>query len=114
MKRILSFFGVKNIDGLQIIDLKPKIIMNSENSFNIIVNGSVANLSSHEKNIPEITIFIYDKNNNPHKYSFSIEKKSLKALEYQRFNYKIFAIDFEPKKIEMRLTNDMGKYVNYK
>ena len=78
------------------------------------MNGSVANLSNHEKNIPEITILIYDKNNNPHKYSFSIEKKSLKALEYQRFNYKIFAIDFEPKKIEMRLTNDMGKYVNYK
>ena len=114
IKSILSTVGINNIDGLEIIDLKPKIIINRENSFNIIINGNIANLSNKKKEVPEIFIFIHDKHNNARKYSFRIEKKSLQPMEYQRFNYKIFAIDFEPIKVEVSLINDIGRYVLYK
>lgn len=114
MKSIFSVFGVKNIDGLEIVDLKPKIIINGENSFNIIVNGNIMNLSNSEKDIPEIQIIVYDKNNNEHSYLFHLDKRSLQSMEYQKFNYKIFAINFEPTKIEARLTHGIEKYVKYK
>ena len=114
MKSGLSIFGIKDLTGLQIINVKPRIIKTNEKSFNIIIDGVITNLSGNDKTLPPLTIYIEDNNGKKYEYVANLNKKSLKSIEYYKFNYKIFALEFEPRKIDISMVNGINKYIRYK
>jgi hypothetical protein len=110
----LSIIGIQNLSGLRFINLKPHLVKTEDNGLNLVVEGTVANISDETRKAPKIQIKLFDKLGTEHEYETTLSKSSLKSMEYEKFTYRIFAIDFEPSKIDVSLINGINKYVKYR
>lgn len=114
IKYSLSIIGIQNLSGLRFINLKPHLLQTEDNGLNLVIEGTVANVSDEIRAVPKIQIKLFDKSGIQHEYETSLSKSFLKSMEYEKFTYRIFAIDFEPLKIDVSLINGINKYVKYK
>ena len=112
VKKSFNIIGIKNLEGLEIIELHPSIISRNDH-YNLIINFTVYNDADMERSLPLVKLEIYDDNDAVHSYWIDLNKNHLSPNEYYKFEYKILALDFDPAKIELRLNNGINKYVNY-
>ena len=88
VKKSFNIIGIKNLEGLEIIELHPSIISRNDH-YNLIINFTVYNDADMERSLPLVKLEIYDDNDAVHSYWIDLNKNHLSPNEYYKFEYKV-------------------------
>jgi hypothetical protein len=110
----LKLIGVYNLEGLQIISVKPKIIVDSsQKSFNIMIDATIVNVSDSARKLPKVLLTIQGHNGEKAEYEIILDKKNIDSMEYYKFSYKVSSLNFEPVSVDLNLRSGINSYVKY-